>query len=124
MKSIDTTKLLFNNSVSEFVGLDLKTYGPFLKGEIVEVPSNIAVQLMMVGKNLAEPINKKLITLDGIWELKRMKDNGEDLPDDWKVLVYWWLELKRRAVLMNKKRLRESEDSLEKGKKLIEGLIE
>ncbi len=46
----DFKKIKFNEDVEEFVGIDLKKYGPFKKGDITDIPNDNANLLIKMNK--------------------------------------------------------------------------
>jgi DNA replication factor GINS len=47
---LDSKKIKFKEDVEEFVGVDLKKYGPFKKGEVAEIPNDNANLLIKMKK--------------------------------------------------------------------------
>lgn len=54
IESNNQIKIKLNSNLPKFVGLDQKIYGPFNKGEVVDLPSNVAN--LLVNKGRAETI--------------------------------------------------------------------
>ncbi|MHA1664289.1 MAG: hypothetical protein ACTSVW_00435 [Candidatus Njordarchaeales archaeon] len=65
----------------------------------------------------------EIITLEGIKQLVRLKQEGKPLPVGWESLINEWFESKRRRIEFYEKRIAELKKDLEEGEKWLELLM-